>query len=287
MDELPLAPTTEKAVKAYLQSPSSVLILHGPRCVGKEPVARHIAANVLQINQDKLINYPYLITIEPDGASISIDSIRSMQSALIRSVPGDDASRPIRRAVLITDAQKLTTEAQNALLKSLEESPADTVFILCVDNLQHLLSTVVSRSRQMAVLPITDTMAKNYFGDTPEVSKAYHMSGGRVGLLQALLEDAEHPMLKAVDNAKDILSKSPYERLLLVNALSKDKAETEELLDALLLLAQISLTNSVKSDKTDQAKRWHSINKQIIAAQKALKNNAGTKLVLTDLFLHL
>lgn len=286
MNELPLAPTTETAVKTYLKSPSSVLILYGPAGVGKKRLAEQILADILQIAKDKLITYPYLIVVEPDKgkASIAIDQVRSLQSALIRSVPG---LRPVRRAVLIADAQKLTPEAQNALLKSLEESPADTVFVLTVDNLHNLLSTVVSRSQPLAVLPISEAAAKRHFGDNAQTTKAYHMSGGRAALMQALLDDAEHPLLAKIDEAKAVLQKSTYDRLLLVNNLAKDKPATEELLEALLLLARISLSSSVKASRTDQARRWHAISKQVIVAQKALKKNAGTKLVLTDLFLHL
>lgn len=284
MDELPLAPTTEKAVKAYLKSPSAVLILHGPAGVGKRQLASRILANILQIVQDKLITYPYLVSLEPEKDSISIDQVRSLQSALIRSVPGD---QPIRRAVLIQDAHKMTTEAQNALLKSLEEAPVDTVFVLCVDNLNSLLTTVTSRAQPLAVLPISETDAKEHFGDTPETVKAFHMSGGRADLMRAILQDEDHPLLANINQAKEVLQKTTYDRLLLVNNLSKDKPATEELLEALLLLARISLTTSVKNEKTDQAKRWHKIIKQVGAAQKSLKRNAGSKLVLTDLFLHL
>lgn len=284
MDELPVASTTEKAVQAYLKSPSAVLVLHGPAGVGKRAVAERILADILQVVQDKLITYPYLVSVEPDKDSISIDQVRSLQSALIRSVPG---TQLIRRAVLVRNAQKLTTEAQNALLKSLEEAPADTVFILCVDNLHNLLSTVVSRAQPLAVLPITEEIAKQYFGDTPEVTRAYHMSGGRAELLRALLEDEDHPMLANIDEAKTVLQKTTYERLLLVNDLAKDKPATEDLLEALLLLARISLTTSVNNRKTDQAKRWHKIIKLVTAAQTSMSKNAGTKLVMTDLFLHL
>lgn len=284
MTDLPLAKTTAKAKQDYLKSPSAVLILHGSAGVGKKLLAQAILTEVLEIVQDKLTTYPYLVSIEPENNSISIDSIRSMQSALVRSVPG---SQPIRRAVLIVGAEKLTREAQNALLKSLEEPPTDTVFVLCVDNPQNLLSTVVSRAQLLAVLPITEEAAKEVFGDNADVSKAYHMSGGRAGLLRALLDNSEHPMLAAVDEAKSVLKKEPYERLLLVNSLSKDRAAVEELLEAMLLLARVSLTSSVKNDKSAVARQWHSINKQVIAAQRSLKRNAGTKLVLTDLFLHL
>lgn len=284
MDDLPVAPTTDRAVQAYLRSPSAVLILHGPAGVGKDQLAKRILADILQIVQDKLRSYPYLVSIEPEKDSISIDQVRSLQSALIRSVPGN---QPIRRAVLVQNAQKLTSEAQNALLKSLEEAPEDTIFVLCVDNLHNLLSTVVSRAQPLAVLPVSETAAKKAFGDTAEVTKAFYMSGGRAGVLQAILEDQEHPLLASIDQAKEVLKKTPYERLLLVNSLSKDKPATEELLEAMLLLARISLTTSVKGSKTKQAKQWHKIVKQVSAAQRSMSRNAGTKLVLTDLFLHI
>lgn len=280
----PLAPTTEVAVKAYLRKPSAVLVLHGPSGVGKSRLAEQILADILQIVHEKLITYPYLIRLEPDEkGSITIDSVRSVQSALIRSVPGNNL---LRRAVLVTQAEKLTLEAQNALLKALEEPPSDTVFILTVDNLQHLLSTVASRSQPLAVLPISEEVARNHFGDNAQVTKAYYMSGGRAELLQALLDDAEHPLLEAIKQAKEVLQKSSYERLLLVNALSKDKLATNQLLEALLLLARISLASSVKGGNTAQAKRWHGIIKQVSAASGSLQKNASTKLVLTDLFLH-
>src|SRR5688500_2948953 len=104
MADLPVASTTGKAVKAYINKPSAVLVLHGPAGVGKEVLARRILADVLGLVQDKLISYPYLIKVEPEKDSISIESVRRMQSGLVRSVPGD---QPIRRAVLIADAQKL------------------------------------------------------------------------------------------------------------------------------------------------------------------------------------
>lgn len=285
MASLPLATTTETSVKAYMKRPSAVLVLHGPAGVGKTILAEKLIANILNIVHEKLITYPYLIRLEPDEkGSITIDNVRSVQSALIRSVPG---SNPVRRAVLVSQAEKLTLEAQNALLKALEEPPSDTVFIMTVDNLQHLLSTVVSRSQPLAVLPISEEVARNHFGDNAQVTKAYYMSGGRANLLLALLNDSEHPLLESIKQAKEVLQQSSYERLLLVNALSKDKLATSQLLEALLLLARISLASSVKGDNTVQAKRWHDIIKQVSAASSSLQKNASPKMVLTDLFLHL
>ncbi len=284
MADLPLSPTTQRLVKQYVSKPQSVLILHGPTGVGKRVIAQKVVADVLGIVQDKLIKYPYLIIVEPEKDSISIDHIRRLQSGLVRTVPGD---QPFRRAVIIDQAQTLTLEAQNALLKSLEEPPVDTIFVLCVDNIRHLLPTVVSRGRSLAVLPLTEAAAKQHFGDTSAVEKAFRISGGRAALLLALLSDDDHPLLASIDNAKTVLKQTPYDRLLEINRLSKDKPAVTSLLEALLLLARASQNAAVHNHKLDQAKRWHDISRQTAAAQTALDKNAGVKLVLTDLFLHL
>jgi len=284
MVKLPLPPITQSSVKAIITNPPAVLILHGLPGSGKRDLAESIVANILGVVQEKLTNYPYLTVVEPEKGSISIDQVRNLQASLVRSVPGE---KPIRRAVIIDQAQTLTAESQNALLKSLEEPPLDTVFVLCVDSLHNLLPTVVSRGRPLAILPLPERTAKRHFGSTTTVDKAYHMSGGRAALMQALLSESDHPLIESIENAKDILQKTPYQRLLLINNLSKDKATVETLLESLQLLARVSLTSAVQSGKPEQAKRWHQINKQTIASQKALGNNAGIKLVLTDLFLNL
>lgn len=284
MAKLPVALTTAAAVRDYLRSPAAVVILNGAHGVGKRALADAITTDVLDISPEQLENYPYRIQVEPEGESIPIEAIRRVQSSLIRSVPG---TKPIRRVIVIPDAQKLTTEAQNALLKSLEEPPRDTMVVLTVDNLHNLLPTVVSRAQTIPVLPISEKQATDYFGFSSKVTKVFHMAGGRASLMQALLDDDNHPLLNAIEAAKGVLLKPAYERLLLVNNLSKDRPASQELLDALLLLARVSLTNSVSSDKTEQARRWHAITKQVTTAQQAMSKNASTKLVLTDLFLHL
>lgn len=285
MNELPLAPATQRAVDIFVASPGSVLILYGPEGVGKRQLAEQILANILGIVQEKLISYPYLIEVEPDGSSISIEAIRQLQSALVRRVPGDT---PIRRAILIQAADTLTLEAQNALLKSLEEPPADTVFVLCASSLSALLPTVVSRAQKFEVLSVSEKAAREYFEDRfPEeqIKRTFLMSDGRIALMEALLTDEEHPLVAAIQEAKTILQKSSYERLLLVNDIAKDKLATNDLLDALLLLARTSVKTSAKAGKTAQAKQWQAMLKHITFAKDALAQNAGAKIVLTDLFL--
>jgi hypothetical protein len=72
--------------------------------------------------------------------SIGIEEVRTIQQKL--------SFRPIhskKKALIITDAHLLTTEAQNALLKVLEEPPSDTLILLTLSQKEALLPTICSR----------------------------------------------------------------------------------------------------------------------------------------------
>lgn len=81
------------------------------------------------------------ILVEQTETSIGIATIRALTKQLLFT----PLSSPFVVA-LIRGADRMTPEAQNALLKTLEEPPAHTKILLEVDNEQHLLPTVVSRS---------------------------------------------------------------------------------------------------------------------------------------------
>ncbi len=85
-------------------------------------------------------NHPDVTLVKPQKTSIGIEEIRTIQKELnIRPYQSD------RKLILIEDAHLLTFQAQNALLKSLEEPPPFVVFILLSQRLQGLLPTVLSR----------------------------------------------------------------------------------------------------------------------------------------------
>ncbi len=85
-------------------------------------------------------NNPDFFIIEPDGNSLKIDQIRDMQKNILE--------KPIngsKRVYIINDAEKMTKEAQNCLLKTLEEPQDFIVIILISSNENSILSTVKSR----------------------------------------------------------------------------------------------------------------------------------------------
>ncbi|MCR4435009.1 MAG: DNA polymerase III subunit delta' C-terminal domain-containing protein [Clostridiales bacterium] len=130
-------------------------IFNGPRGIGKKTAARIFAGLMLCSKADptgtcgectpcRLFannSNPDFREIEAGGASIGVDDIRSIQ--------GDIMVKPLyspRKVYLILDAEKMTVQAQNGLLKTLEEPPPYATLILTTSNADALLETVKSRA---------------------------------------------------------------------------------------------------------------------------------------------
>lgn len=87
-------------------------------------------------------NHPDLHIVVPEGASIKIDQIRDLQRIFsYRSESGNP------KAYIIEEAEKMTIQAANSLLKFLEEPPVPAVGILLSDNGRALLPTIQSRAQ--------------------------------------------------------------------------------------------------------------------------------------------
>src|SRR5690606_4976469 len=156
--------------------------------------------------------------------SIPIDAIRELQKFLRLKTTGQG---DFRRTVIIEDAHKMTTEAQNAFLKLLEEPPSDTLIILTAVTPRALLPTILSRAQHVAInVPAEDQLRpliEKSGKDAEAARQAYFLSGGLPGLLSALLGNEDHPLTTNVNLAKEILQKQTFERLCLVDPLSKQR----------------------------------------------------------------
>jgi DNA polymerase-3 subunit delta' len=281
--------TTRQAVAQFTANPSHAVLIAGPDGSGKNALAEHIATTLLGIEADKLATYPHFLRVEPEGTSISIEKIRDLQHFLQLKTIG---SQPLRRALIVEHANALTTEAQNAYLKLLEEPPADTLMILTVNSPRALLPTILSRVQTITVHTPTEAQLQPLLAgsgkDETTLRQAYFLSGGLPGLLSALLEGNEaHPLIPSVGTAKEILQKQPFERLGLVAALSKQKETAAAVLDALDRIATTALDGAAAKGDTARLKQWHGIRKQTLSARQALARSANAKLTLSNLFLHL
>lgn len=280
---------TKSHVAQFLQQPVHAVMLVGAAGIGKTCLGEHIVTEALGIKPAELAHYAYFSRLQPIKGSLSIDAIRDLQRFLQLKTIGRE---PIRRAVIIEHADTLTIEAQNAFLKLLEEPPADTILLLTVDNQRALLPTIVSRLQSLPVYPPEEAELKAYFAnqahDTNAVTQAYFLSGGLPGLMTALLRDDQtHPLREGVTTAKLILQKPLFERLALVEGLSKQKDAAVYTIQALQYIARTGLAQGAIKEDAVKIKQWHHILKVTTEALEALGYNANTKLTVSNLMLKL
>ncbi|RST71162.1 DNA polymerase III subunit delta' [Siminovitchia acidinfaciens] len=95
-------------------------------------------------------NHPDVHIVEPDGLSIKIDQIRALRTEFSKS--GMESKRKL---YIIIDAEKMTVQAANSLLKFLEEPHAETTAVLVTDQPQQLLPTIISRCQSVPFHPLT------------------------------------------------------------------------------------------------------------------------------------
>lgn len=283
MKNLVLHPATQRQLEQFIKSPGQVVLVSGPAGSGKLTLAKNLAAAILELPDDSFDTYAQSLVISPeDGKAIGIESARQLERFMRLKVPGD---KSYDRAAIIEDSHLMTTEAQNALLKTLEEPPAGTLIIMTVSYEPALLPTVRSRAQTLAVQRPEQEQIKEFFSargfDNETLDKVYALSGGSAGLMNALLEDDEHPLRLATEQARQLLSQPLYERLITADALSKDKALAADTMAILQRMARISLQNA----SGQAAKRWQAILAASYQATEALAANAQPKLALTNLAL--
>ncbi len=288
MDDLVLHEATRAQLDNLVQAPTHAVLLAGPDGIGKTAIAEALVAMLLQLDKSKLASHPYFMIIRPEGTSISIEAIRQLQKFLQLKSTGENQ---LRRAVIIEAAHALTTEAQNAFLKLLEEPPADTLIVLTANGPRALLPTIRSRVQTLPIHVPSKVQLEPLFAasakDEATQRQAYFLSGGLPGLLHALLGEEEHPLLVGVATAKQILGGTPFDRLALVEPLSKQKTAALQVVEALERIAQSGL--AAAGDKQDGAKikQWHRVRKQAFQARRALEQSANAKLTLSNLFLQI
>lgn len=270
---------------SFIESPSHAVILLGPTGSGKLTLAKNILEPILGLTPGSFDSYVYAIISSPqDGKAIGIEVVRELEHFLSLKVP---SSSPYHRAIIIEDSHKLTVEAQNALLKTLEEPPEGTIIVLTANQAQALLPTIRSRAQAIIVKTPHASDIRTHFeakgSAVKEINQAYAVSGGLPGLMSAMLEDREHPLKEATTKVRELLGQSTYERLLSVDQLSKQKELTGNVLFILQQMARVSLLTATGP----AAKKWQQVLESSYNAAHKLSVSAQPKLVLTDLMLNI
>jgi DNA polymerase III subunit delta' len=185
-----------------------------------------------------------VLVIEPgDSGNIKVDQVRdAIERAAYRPFEGR------RRVVIIDEADALVPEAQNALLKTLEEPPSASVFVLISGRPDLLLPTVRSRCQRLRFGPLSAAdVARVLIRDRGLSADAAHAaaaaSGGSVGrALDAVdgagdVVQARHAAARALQGAAP--SNDPRRRLDAARALAGGTSDRDELARRLRAMASL------------------------------------------------
>ena len=143
-------------------------------------------------------NHPDIIYVQHEKPNvITVDEIRSY-------VTGDVSIKPYqsdRKIYIIPDAEKMNLQAQNALLKTLEEPPEYVVIILLCSNANAMLPTIMSRVVLLNTKPVSDALVKKYLlkninMPAYRVDLCVSFARGNIGKAKMLAEDEEFDRIR-------------------------------------------------------------------------------------------
>ncbi len=271
-----LNPITERWLGAFINRPVSTLLIEtrGDVSAGLE-IAERIHKELI-----KSKNHPINTLKFEEQKSIGIDDVRDIQKSMALKA---DNTEEISRITVIESAERLTPEAQNALLKLIEELPDKTIIILLIEQKEDMLQTIQSRCFVLPVFPITEEQSKIYANkqgyDLKEASKAYIMSEGLYSEFEQLLTDPNDSFHESINVAKKFLQSSVFERQKSLTEIQKSDS-VNEFLKALSLTAK----SGMRLSKTlESKKKWKNILSSTLNSQEQLKSNVNAKLVLLNL----
>lgn len=273
-----LHPTTRGLLANVAQDIPQALLLTGPEGTGK----RHVAATWLHESLD--VHPTHIHIVAPlEKKSLTVSQVRDLYHTT-RTKQYD------RQFFILDGAGTMSHGAQNAFLKLLEEPNSAIYFILTANNPEDLLPTIRSRVQHIPIAAIADQdivqhIQLHFQHEAATVQQIAFIARGRAGLATQLAADQE--LLAVYKNlatqAKELLTSSPFERLVLLNAIG-DRAATMTFLEIAAHMAAMLLGRAT-SAKDQQL--WVNCIEKIHETLERLQANANVKIQLTRLALGL
>lgn len=205
----------------------------------ENPTDHHDACgNCKSCKQAASANHPDIHIITHEKFNIRVDEIREQLNNDIQIKP---YSSPYK-VYIIPDAHRMNEQAQNALLKTLEEPPAYAVIILLADNESSLLPTINSRCVKLQMNPVSKEEISAYLVNKLQMEKdvadiAAGFCQGNIGqaLRFAQSEDFQAMKDQVLGLLKQIDDMPLYSIMDVIRSFAKDKGNFYDYLDLMLL----------------------------------------------------
>lgn len=247
----------QEQLKEHLQNAiamnkvSHAYIINGERNAGKEFIAK-VFAMALQCEQKEAEpcgechsckqalsnNQPDIIYISHEKPNtIGVEDIRAQINNDIVIKP---YSSP-RKIYIVNEGEKMTPQAQNALLKTLEEPPEYAVILILTTNVEALLPTVLSRCVVLNMKPVSDALVKKYLMKqlgVPDYKAniCVAFARGNIGKAKLLASSEEFEKVKdeAISLVKNINDMEIHEIVKAIKKISEYKFDVNDYLDILM-----------------------------------------------------
>lgn len=171
-----------------------------------------------------------LIAPEDGKKQISVEQIRSLRAEAFVKAHSAEC-----RVFIIDGAERMNANAQNALLKVLEEPPGGVMFILITLSRTILLETIVSRCTVLSLSAPECTVAEQYLRETTDydaakIAEAVRHTGGNIGAAIGLLCGREDSVAAAAAKSfiKLLFEGSAYNMLAVLHPLEKKRVAADE-----------------------------------------------------------
>ena len=239
-------------------------------------------------------NHPDVFTIRPE---------RSIGVEAIRSLIGDIQLRAFGagyKAVVIEQADRMTHQAQNCLLRTLEDPPPGTVFLLTADSADAILPTLRSRCRLVAVAPLPDAAVERRLAahGVPKDRAALlaPLARGSVGRALRMQEDEGYlPLRERVLRA--LFEQTGSAALQAAAELKEERARGEQVLE----IAEAALSDALRAEQPGHSypQAWAAFARRaperaklrlmecLVRCKKMLASNVSLQAVLETLMINM
>ena len=264
----------QEHIKEHLQKAisankiSHAYIINGEKGAGKEFIANTFAM-ALQCEKGEAEpcmechsckqaitkNHPDIITlIHEKPNTIGVEDVRGQ-------IVNDVAIKPYSsrwKIYIVNEAEKMSVQAQNALLKTLEEPPAYVVILLLTSNSSMLLETILSRCTVLNMRPVEDKIVRKYLMENLHVPDyqadiCVAFARGNIGKAKSLAtsEDFENIKKEAITVLKYIHEMDIGELMQAIKKINEYKVSISDYLDIMIIWYRDVLLFKATNDAND------------------------------------